>query len=81
MVKNPPVNAGDMRLGFHPWVRKIPWRRAWKPTPVFLLGSPIDRGDWWDTVHGVPKSMTETASVHTGTWLYLLQSLLNTSAG
>ena len=20
------------------WVRKIPWRRAWQPTPVFLLG-------------------------------------------
>ena len=29
-------NVGD--LGFHPWVRKIPWRRAWQPTPVFLLG-------------------------------------------
>ena len=24
------------RQGFHPWVRKIPWRRAWQPTPVFL---------------------------------------------
>ena len=24
--------------GFHPWVRKIPWRRAWQPTPVFLPG-------------------------------------------
>ena len=22
----------------HPWVRKIPWRRAWQPTPVFLPG-------------------------------------------
>ena len=21
---------------FNPWVRKIPWRRAWQPTPVFL---------------------------------------------
>ena len=21
-----------------PWVRKIPWRREWKPTLVFLLG-------------------------------------------
>ena len=20
------------------WVRKIPWRRAWLPTPVFLPG-------------------------------------------
>ena len=26
------------RCGFHPWVRKIPWRRAWQPTPVLLPG-------------------------------------------
>ena len=26
------------RLGFNPWVGKIPWRRAWQPTPVFLPG-------------------------------------------
>ena len=26
------------RPGFYPWVRKIPWRRAWQPTPVFLPG-------------------------------------------
>ena len=25
-------------IGFAPWVRKIPWRRAWQPTPVFLPG-------------------------------------------
>ena len=24
--------------GFDPWVRKIPWRREWLPTPVFLPG-------------------------------------------
>ena len=23
---------------FNPWVGKIPWRRAWQPTPVFLPG-------------------------------------------
>ena len=23
-------------MQFDPWVRKIPWRRAWQPTPVFL---------------------------------------------
>ena len=23
------------RHGFDPWVRKVPWRRAWQPTPVF----------------------------------------------
>ena len=26
------------RCGFDPWVRKIPLRRAWQPTPVFLPG-------------------------------------------
>ena len=26
------------RLRFDPWVRKIPWRRAWQPPPVFLPG-------------------------------------------
>ena len=25
-----------MRPGFNPWVGKIPWRKAWQPTPVFL---------------------------------------------
>jgi len=26
------------RLGFNPWVGKIPWRRKWQPTSVFLPG-------------------------------------------
>ena len=26
------------RCSFAPWVRKIPWRRKWQPTPVFLPG-------------------------------------------
>ena len=26
------------RHGFHPWVGKIPWRKKWQPTPVFLPG-------------------------------------------
>ena len=39
VVKNPPANTGGiMRLGFHPWIGMIPWRRAWQPTPVFLPG-------------------------------------------
>ena len=39
MVKNPPANEGDhKRLRFDPWVRKIPWRRAWQPLLVFLPG-------------------------------------------
>ena len=26
------------RPGFNPWVSKIPWRKKWQPTPVFLHG-------------------------------------------
>ena len=33
--------AGDIRdTGSIPWVRKMPWRRAWQHTPVFLPGKP-----------------------------------------
>jgi len=32
-IKNSPTNAGDIRD-----VGKIPWRRAWQPTPVLLPG-------------------------------------------
>ena len=39
VVKSLAANAGNIRLGFNPWVRKIPWRRAQQPTSVFLPGS------------------------------------------
>ena len=35
LVKNLLADAGDMRHRLDPWVRKIPWRRAWQPTPIF----------------------------------------------
>ena len=39
LVKNPPANAGDVRdSGSIPGLGKIPWRRAWQLTPVFLPG-------------------------------------------
>ena len=37
VVKNSPANTGDVRCGFNPWMENIPWRRAWRPTLVFLL--------------------------------------------
>ena len=44
--KEPPCQCRrHKRRGFGPWVRKIPWRRAWQPTPVFLpKESPGQRG-------------------------------------
>ena len=38
VVKNSPGNAGDMRQQAWSLVRKIPWKRKWQPTPVFLPG-------------------------------------------
>ena len=42
MVKNLPANPEDIRdLGLIPtptWVGKIPWRKKWQPTAVFLPG-------------------------------------------
>ena len=46
------------RRSFDPWVKKIPWRRKWQPTPVLLPGESMDRGGWRATVHGVSQSWT-----------------------
>ena len=37
--KESTCSAGDP--GFDSWVRKIPWRRDWQPTPVFLPGESL----------------------------------------
>ena len=56
-VRNPP--AEDTRdTGLIPGVGRIPWRRKWPPSPVFLPENPVDRGAWWADVHGVAKSRT-----------------------
>ena len=54
------------RRGFNPWVEKIPWKRKWQPTPVFLLG--ISQGQRslagyspWDCKE---SGMTEHACMH-----------------
>ena len=35
MVKNPPAMQ---ETWFYPWFKKMPWRRKWQPTPIFLPG-------------------------------------------
>ena len=32
------TQPGMWETRFNPWVGKIPWRREWLPTPVFLTG-------------------------------------------
>ena len=36
VVKNLPAVQEMREMWIDPWVGKIPWRRAWQPTPVFL---------------------------------------------
>ena len=47
------------RPEFHPWVGKIPWRRAWQPLPHYCLENPMDKGAWRAIVHRVTKSQTQ----------------------
>ena len=43
---------------FDPWVRKIPWRREWQNTPVFLLGKSHGQRSLAGTARGVTKRQT-----------------------
>ena len=45
-----------------PWIQKIPWRKEWKPTPVFLSGNSMGWGAWCATVHEVAKSQTRLSN-------------------
>ena len=62
VVKNPPANAntGDLKgHRFNPWVGKLPWRRAWQPTPVFLPEEPMNREAWQAITYRVAKSQIQ----------------------
>ena len=59
------------RREFDPWVGKLPWRREWQPTPVFLPGESHGQKSLWATVHRVAKSQTQLKrlSTHACKWL------------
>ena len=66
----------DRSCRFNLWVGKIPWRMAWQPTPVFLLGesyrqrSPAGYSPW-----GHKESDTTKMTSHTHTMLATLKFL------
>ena len=43
---------------------RIPWRREWKPTSVFLLGEFHEERSLVGTVHGITKSWTQLSEEH-----------------
>ena len=59
LVKNPPVNAGNVRnTGLIPGSGRSPGRGNGNPLQYSCLENLMDRGAWWATVHGVTKSQT-----------------------
>ena len=50
VVKNLPA-----RRGSDPWIGKIPWKRAWQPTPVFLPGE----SPWIEEPGGLPSMVLQ----------------------
>ena len=55
VVKNLPVNAGD--LGSIPESGRSPGEGNGNPIQYSCLGNPMVRGAWWATVHGVAKEL------------------------
>ena len=54
VVKNPPVNAGDVRDGgLIPGLGRSPGVENGNPLHYSCLGNPKDRGAWQATVYGV----------------------------
>ena len=53
--KESACNAGDLSSVC---VGKIPWRKAWQPTPVFLSGEFYGQKNLADYVHEVTKCWT-----------------------
>ena len=56
------------RHSFDIWVRKVPWRRAWQPTPVFLPGES----------HGLRESDMTEVNEHARTLEGKIDAILTT---
>ena len=63
VVKNSPVNAGDIReAGSIPGLGRFPGGGHGNPLQYSCLKNPMDRGAWW--AYGVAKSQTELKQQH-----------------
>ena len=68
MVKNLPANARDTRdAGWIPGSGRSLGEGNGNPLQYSCLENPMDRGDWWATVHGAAKSPTVLKQLNTHT--------------
>ena len=60
VVKNPVCQSRrQKRCGLIPGWGRFPEGGSSNPLQYSCLENPMDRGAWWATVHGVPKSWTQ----------------------
>ena len=57
MVKNPPVNEGDVPL--IPGSGRSPGEGNGSPLQYSCLENAVNRGSWWATVHEVTKETSQ----------------------
>ena len=62
MIKKLPANVERRR--FDPCVRKIPWRRKWQPTPVFLSGKSRGQRSLAAAVHRIAEVLVTEEQQH-----------------
>ena len=72
--------VAQWRHRFDPWVRKIPWRRVWEPTSVFLPRESHGGGAWWTIVQEVTKSHTCLKQLSMHADAYILKGDISTSS-
>ena len=66
MIKNPSVNAGDIRdAGSVPALGRSPGGGHGNPLQDSCLENSMDRGAWWDTVGRAAKSWTRLKRLST----------------
>ena len=94
-IKNPPAVRRPRRFGFNPWVGKMPWRKKWQPTPLFLPEKIPWTEELWFIVKGLQSVGFDWVSKHwsiqrivtisyhslRGTWLLLSHICLETQWG
>ena len=82
-VRNLPSSAGDLRDSSSvPQLGRSPGEGHGNPLQYSFLKNPMDRGDWWATVHRVAKSQTQLKRFSTHArwsgYLALLQGIVPT---
>ena len=66
VVKNPlAMQETQTQCGFDTWIRKIPWKKEQKSTPVFLPEESHGQWAWRATIHWVAKSQTQLKQLST----------------